>query len=139
MNQDLEHLRLLSIFHYVVAGIVGLFSCLPCLHLAMGIAMLAGAFEDGHGQPPPIVGLIFVVIAIVMIVLGWAFAFCLYLAGRSLAGRVRYTFCLVMAALATAFMPFGTVLGVFTILVLVRPSVKELFLSPASASPEDGT
>ena len=29
MNEDLEHLRLLSIFHYVVAGIGALFACLP--------------------------------------------------------------------------------------------------------------
>jgi hypothetical protein len=32
-----------------------------------------------------------------------------------------------VAALCCAFFPFGTVLGVFTILVLVRPSVKALF------------
>ena len=29
MNQDLEHLRLLSIFHYVVAGLGALISCIP--------------------------------------------------------------------------------------------------------------
>jgi hypothetical protein len=32
-----------------------------------------------------------------------------------------------MAAISCIFMPFGTVLGVFTIIVLLRPSVKELF------------
>ncbi len=32
-----------------------------------------------------------------------------------------------MAGVACMFMPFGTVLGVFTIIVLLRDSVKELF------------
>ena len=32
-----------------------------------------------------------------------------------------------MAAISCAFMPFGTVLGVFTLIVLLRPGVKELF------------
>ena len=36
-------------------------------------------------------------------------------------------FCLVIAALLCMITPFGTVLGVFTIIVLVRPSVKLLF------------
>ena len=32
-----------------------------------------------------------------------------------------------MAGIECIFMPFGTVLGVFTIIVLMRPSMKELF------------
>src|SRR5260370_41390118 len=31
MNQDAEHLRLLAIFHYVVAGLAALFSLFPLL------------------------------------------------------------------------------------------------------------
>ena len=56
------------------------------------------------------------------------------LAGRYLARRERYTFCLVVAGVECMFMPFGTVLGVFTIIVLSRPSVKDLFGAlPAAA------
>ena len=72
-------------------------------------------------------GWMFVVFAGLFILAGWAFAVCLVLAGRFLARRKRYMFCLVMAALACMFMPFGTVLGVFTIIVLVREPVKDLF------------
>jgi hypothetical protein len=32
-----------------------------------------------------------------------------------------------MACVECIFIPFGTVLGAFTILVLMRPSVKEMF------------
>ena len=63
-----------------------------------------------------------------MILVGWAVAICVIVAGRFLARRVHYTFCLVVAAIACLFMPFGTVLGVLTIIVLMRPSVKALFV-----------
>jgi len=36
-------------------------------------------------------------------------------------------FCFVVACIECLFMPFGTVLGAFTIIVLMRPSVKNLF------------
>lgn len=45
MKEDLEHLRLLSIFHYVVAGLSGLAACFPIIHLAIGISMLTGNLQ----------------------------------------------------------------------------------------------
>jgi hypothetical protein len=38
-----------------------------------------------------------------------------------------------MAAIACLFMPLGTILGVFTIIVLIRPNVKALFEQSAPA------
>ncbi len=128
MNQDSEHLKILSIFHYVVAGIAALFACIPFFHFFMGLAMVAGWFPDSDGdRVMGMLGLFFMVFAGLFILAGWTFAAALFIAGRKLAGRRSYTFCLVMAGIACVFMPFGTVLGVFTILVLMRPSVKELF------------
>ena len=49
------------------------------------------------------------------------------LAGRNLARRRRYLFCQVVAGVGCMFMPFGTVLGVFTLVVLSRPAVRNLF------------
>ena len=129
MNQDEEHLRLLSIFHYVCAGLAALFACFPIFHLVLGLVLLLSpeSFGTGHNQPPKFLGLFFVVFAACFILLGWAFAAVLAYAGRCLAARKSYTFCLVMAGIACIFMPFGTILGVFSIIVLVRPSVKTLF------------
>jgi hypothetical protein len=56
-------------------------------------------------------------------------------AGRSLAARKRYTFCIIVAAISCTFFPLGTALGVFTILVLSRPSVKALFENPRPPKP----
>ncbi len=125
MNQDEEHLRLLSIFHYVVGGIAGFFACFPIIHLTIGIAILAGAM--GREGPPPAFGLLFVMMALIFITGGWTLAICLIVAGKRLARRTNYKFCFVIACISCAIMPYGTVLGVFTIIVLVRPTVKQLF------------
>ena len=60
-------------------------------------------------------------------IVGWSIAACIIAAGRFLAKRRHYMFCLVMAGIECLFMPFGTVLGVFTIIVLIREGVKEMF------------
>lgn len=129
--QDREHLRLLSIFHYVMAGIAVLFSLVPVIHLVIGLSLLSGAM-GGHrgGNDSRIVGGIFTVIAVLMILFGLAYAACLAYAGHSLAQRKNYIFCLVVAAVSCLFAPLGTVLGVFTIIVLLRNSVAASFGRP---------
>ena len=68
------------------------------------------------------------------IVLGLSVATCVAFAGRFLARRKHYLFCLVVAGVtAVMCIPFGTILGVFTIIVLMRPSVKEAFGYPEVA------
>ena len=131
MSQDSEHLKLLSIFHYVVAAMTALFACIPFIHFFMGLALATGAFPDTDPEAQP-VGIFIMVFAGLFILAGWALAVLIAYAGRSLQTRRRYTYCLVMAGVECIFMPFGTVLGVFTIIVLMRDSVKELFGRPAA-------
>jgi hypothetical protein len=129
MDQDAEQLRLLSIFHYVVGGMAALFACFPFIHLALGIAFVIGAFKPGpgHEAPPPIVGWILIAFAALLILIGWSMALAIVLAGRFLARRTHYVYRFVVAAIECMFMPCGTVLGVFTIIVLNRTSVRSLF------------
>jgi hypothetical protein len=127
MDTDAEHLRLLSIFHYVVGGLVGLLSLLPLLHMFIGIMMVTGRFEQDAPDEARLFGWFFIVVAALAIVVGFSCAIAIVLTGRFLARRVYYTFCLVMAAVECLFVPIGTVLGVFTILVLQRPTVRAMF------------
>jgi hypothetical protein len=146
MDTDVEQLRLLSIFHYIVGALAALFALFPTIHLVIGISMVTGRFDDASDLSeafgPELFGWFFILFALAFIVAGLAFAGCLIAAGRFLASQTHYTFCFVVAALACAFMPFGTILGVFTIIVLQRPSVKGLFgrgvppAPPPSASGE---
>jgi cytochrome c biogenesis protein CcdA len=124
---------MLSVFHYVVAGLTALFSLIPLVHLAIGIGILRGAFEDAkNANPPPeFIGWILVFFASGVIILGMTLAVCIASAGRKLSRQTGHFYCLVVAGIECAFMPLGTILGVFTILVLMRPSVKKLFGVPA--------
>ncbi|WP_345302884.1 hypothetical protein [Lysobacter hankyongensis] len=124
--QDLEHLRLLSIFHYIVAGITALFSLFPVIHLVIGIAMVSGKMEASDPNAA-IAGWFFIGFAALFIGLGLTFAGFIAYAGRCLRQRRRHTLCLVVAALECMMMPFGTVLGVFTLISLTKPPVKALF------------
>ncbi|MCM2314307.1 MAG: hypothetical protein NDJ92_04030 [Thermoanaerobaculia bacterium] len=128
MDQNEEHLRLLSIFHYVVAAFAALFALFPLIHLVIGIAILTGSFpSDGIDSEARWVGGFFVAFASVWILAGTAFAVAVFLAGRNLARRTRYTFCLVVGGIECMFVPFGTVLGVLTIIVLMKEPVKAIF------------
>jgi hypothetical protein len=102
--------------------------------------VLSPAKFAGKGEPPPVfLGWIFIAFAAVFITLGWLFAGFIFAAGRALHKRKRHLFCTVMGGVECLFMPFGTVLGVFTILVLSRPSVRALFLQPQAASSPGGS
>ncbi|WP_447784423.1 hypothetical protein [Stenotrophomonas bentonitica] len=131
--EDASHLRLLSIFHYVVAGLTALFSLFPLIHVGIGIAALSGAMpiESNGGAASPdetrLFGWLFIVIGSVLILCGLTLAGFMAYAGRCLARQRRHTLCLVVAALSCMCMPLGTVLGVFTLIVLLRPAVKAAF------------
>ncbi len=133
MKQDLEQLKLLAIFHYVVAGMAALVACIPIMHFFMGLALATGALGDSDPGTRP-VGFGIMAFAAFFIVAGWTFAALVAFAGRGLQTRRRYTYCLVMAGIECIFMPVGTVLGVFTIIVLVRDSVKALFGMPVAGN-----
>ena len=126
---DDEHLRLLSIFYYVKGGITALFACIPIIHVVLGLVFIIAPTAFGHGndQPPAFLGWLFLILGSFLILFGWTFAVLTLLAGRCISRRKHYTFCFVVACIECLSVPFGTVLGIFTILVLNRQSVKELF------------
>ena len=131
MDRDTEQLNLLAIFHYVVAGLAALFSFFPLLYTTIGaifiFAARHGTAKPGEDLPPEFLGWIFAVLGVLLFLIGIAMAICILIAGRSLAPRKRYSFVLVMACIECLFIPFGTILGVFTIVVLSRESVRGLF------------
>jgi hypothetical protein len=129
MNQDEQHLKLLSVFHYVVSALTALFSLFGLIYLGLGLVMLLAPtkFDPKSPPPPAFIGWLFAILGGGFILFGWLFAAFVAVAGRFLGRHKHYLFCLAMAGIDCVLMPFGTVLGVFTILVLLRPSVKALF------------
>jgi hypothetical protein len=73
---------------------------------------------------PPEIMTIMIVFYIVAAIIIASLATGNILTGVWLKKRIQHTMTFVIAALNCAFFPFGTVLGVFTIIVLQRPTVK---------------
>jgi hypothetical protein len=139
MNKDSDHLQLLAIFHYVVAGLAALFSFFPLIYTTIGAIFVFvarhGTPKPGEELPPEFLGWIFVGIGSFLFLLGIVMAICILIVGWCLSRRKRYSFALVMACVECLFVPFGTVLGVFTIIVLSRESVKALFSGTQPPAP----
>jgi hypothetical protein len=99
------------------------------IHVTFGLVMIIAPQVFGHGndRPPAFIGWVFVIFGSFFILLGWIFAALTLIAGRCMARMRHWTFCFVRACVECLSVPFGTVLGVFTILVLNRGSVRALF------------
>lgn len=134
MNQDREHLRLLAIFHYVLAGLAAFFGSFPLIHFFVGLAIVRGGADGPAGHVRGF-GYLFMAIGGAFVLLGWTLAVLALLAARRLSDRRDRRFCLVVAGIECLFMPLGTLLGVFTILVLTRESVPALFEGAPEAGP----
>jgi hypothetical protein len=129
LSRDEEHLRLLKIFYYIFSGITAFQASIPLIHVAIGIIILIAAAAGGGEErgPPAFLGLLFVCVGGAIVLIGWTLAICAFFAARCLSRRTAYVFCFAIAVLNCLFIPYGTVLGIFTIIVLVRPSVKAIF------------
>jgi hypothetical protein len=127
-----SHLETLGVVHYVVAGFIALFALLPLLHVAMGLGIVTGAFpgpgpgvRDGF---PPFFGWLFIALGLTFVCLGLALATAVGLAGTYLRQRRRWLYCVVVDAIACSIFPFGTILGVLSLVTLSQPEVRSRFL-----------
>jgi hypothetical protein len=128
---DADHLRLLSIFHFIGAGLALLGLGFLGVHYLLFHAFLDNPdlWKNQKGSVPPprefftifkwfyIVGGAWFVTSGILNLLSALF----------LNKRINRTFSLVVAVFNCVHIPLGTVLGVFTIIVLLRPSVREVY------------
>jgi hypothetical protein len=136
-QDELRYLKILAIFHWVAAVFTGLIACFPIIHFLVGLAMMGigfgiGSFSESNSSffealIPGAVGVFFTLIAGGTILLGWALAVCQVLVGFFLYRKKHPTFCFIVACIECSFPPWGTALGVFTFIMLLRPSVKAAF------------
>jgi hypothetical protein len=144
--EDREHLSALSIGHFILAG-VALFSGIPALvwgvagaklidevggdlSTAMGdISGQAGVdpFGGGADQMLEDVETLLVTAIVAGLLIAVLAAVHLAVVGVKIRQRKWWTFCYLTGWGECLMFPFGTILGIFTILVLGRPSVKRLF------------
>ena len=128
MSNDEKHLKLLTTFHYIFGGLTGLTALVPMGGLVFGIWLLNNANNTIQGSQEAYIRTFpFIFLCLISILLGSFFTVCIFLIGRFLSLRKHYLFCLIMAWIECLFTPLGVILGVFSIIVLLRESVKKLF------------
>jgi hypothetical protein len=135
---DAEHLKLLSIFHFVGAGLAFFVMLAIGAHFAVFHAFFSNPkmWQTPNQGPPPLE---------VFAIFRWFYAiFALWflaalilnlISGLCLHARKHRSFSLLVAGVNCLHFPFGITLGVFTIVVLVRDSVRELYESLANSDP----
>ena len=144
--EDREHLGALSIGHFILAGVALLGGIRTLLlgvtgsklldevgtDLSMAMGDISGQTgTDPFGASPDALLEDFITLIITVIVGGLVLALLsavhLALVGVKIRQRRWWTFCYLTGWGECLMFPFGTVLGIFTIIVLSRPSVKRLF------------
>jgi hypothetical protein len=138
IDQDQEHLRLLKIGYYVLSALGAGFTALILVYISVfGVIFtnVIPAQSNNNAPDPKIMGLIFLVIAGVVLLAGAGGAFLTFYAAKSIGERKRWTFVVVVAALCCFQFPVGTAIGVCSIMVMTRPSVKALFGQPVPPPP----
>jgi hypothetical protein len=126
--QDARSLDLLAIFHFVYAGLLGLGGLFMGLYIVLGIVMATSvASGGGSAGDAAAIGGFFAVIGGVFLVLLWTKAALMVWSGMSMRKRQRRTLSFVMACVSCIAVPLGTTLGVFTLVVLSKPSVQWLY------------
>jgi len=90
---------------------------------------------DGTEAVPRVFAWLFILVPGAMMLCGWALSICILIVGTRLAQHRAWMFCLVIAGIECILMPFGTVLGVFTLVVLMKDTVKDLFVGGQGIEP----
>jgi hypothetical protein len=128
---DEEHLRVLAVLYFVYGGLAACLGLAALLFLAVG--MMVGAAGSAASSSPwgglgaASGGCVLAVVGGGLFLLFSTVAALRILTGVALRQHRHRTFCMVVAALTALEVPIGALLGVATLIVLLRPTVERLF------------
>jgi hypothetical protein len=127
---DAEQLNLLAIFHFIAAVLAGFGLLLLGAHFLFFLTFMTVAPRQAKGPMPPeqffiVFKFFYALFASMLIASGVVNV----MSGFYLRAQTHRMFSIVAAAFDCLHFPLGTVLGVFTIVVLMRDSVQELYES----------
>jgi hypothetical protein len=134
-RRDREHLKLLTIFHFVFAGLALVGEGFLGVHYAIMHTVFSNPQmwkSQSQNMPPKDFLDVFVWFYLFMGLILLAVLVLNVLSGIFLRQKKYRFFSLIIAGLDCLQIPFGTALGVFTIFVLTRDSVRRLYETEAS-------
>ena len=133
-KRDADHLRLLAVFHFVFAGLALLGIGFLALHYGLMQHFLEHPdLWKGHQSGPPPAEFFFI-FKWIYFVLGMIFvgaSIANLLSGLFIHRRINRLYSLIIAGINCIQIPFGTALGIFTLIVLLRDSVREHYAKNA--------
>lgn len=133
MKEFQEQLKVLKIFHFVLGGLGIVLSFLPLIYVLMGTIFysMKDDFPTDTGNPadqlPKIMSVVMMIVGFVGFVFGLAMAILTIVSGMRISTTTHRNFSIIIAAILCVFFPFGTVLGIFTIIVLSKKEVIEIY------------
>lgn len=140
---DDEHLRLLRIGYLTMGGVAVFTGLFGILYALMGFMIVHLPMQPQQpGQPPPeVIAWFFAGFGLAFMLAAGTYALLSFLTARALRRHRARVLCYITAALSCLYIPFGTLLGVFTFIVLGRASVARLFTpgSPSALPPSTDT
>lgn len=146
-----ERLRLLAFGYYIKGGVGAAFVSIFLFHFVFllgfsfmpesawnpppkpattveSVSVMPSPSPRPVNQQPPVVMMrIFAAVIGAIILLGWTFGALTIYAGRCIQKRTHRNFVLVMAALNCPLIPWGTLLGVATFIVMQSPAAQREF------------
>jgi hypothetical protein len=125
-HPDAGALRVLVILEFIWGGLTLLASCFSFFYIGLGIVFVAGAGGSANG-PAEMFGPLFIVIGSVSLLLIVGTSVLAFLSASFISNRKNRVFCIVVSAFHCLGFPFGTALGIFGLIMLLKPSVKDLF------------
>ena len=123
---DNEHLRLLRIGYFISAGQTAIFIPFGLLYAVMGLAV-PHLTSGSAGATPPFMSLIFGIVGTVMTGLATLATALKLLTAIRLKQRRSRVLCMITAGLSCIEIPYGMALGLMTLSVLGRASVRRQF------------
>lgn len=132
-DTTVHDLKLLAIGYYIQGGLFAAYTLLATLYFCfLGAVFSNLPSANGNNLPPAAIHVLAGIFGVIVL-LGLAYAVLQFLAAYWLTRRRARVYTLVIAALNCFCVPYGTVLGIFTFLVLQRPSAKQLFSGSLAA------
>ncbi len=123
---DNEHLNLLSIFYFIFGGLTLFTSFILLAYITIFSAIFSNIpINDSDLGEFPLDILFYIVTGIFIFI--FAYGILLIIAGVNIRKKTNRIFSLITGSIAIMSFPFGTALGVFSIIVLTRNSVAELY------------
>jgi hypothetical protein len=121
-------LSVVSVFHFVLGGFQMLFSLVGLLYVALGVLIASGAMESAKGNPPPpVLGWVFSGFGAVFVLMFLVVGFLTLRTGLNIKQRRQRSFCIVVDSILCLMIPFGTVVGVFGLVLLTKSETAEEF------------